>query len=77
VAIAIPVVSALYFVTSIDPDWLRGGHEKHHGYLFYMGIVLFVPLLLVSTREHLRSYLNWSMSTTVVVALISIGEYTG
>ncbi len=73
----IPVVSAMYFVIPFDSNWLFGSYEKHHGYLFYTSIVLLVPLLLVSTREHLRSYLNSIISAAIIVAVLAIGEYLG
>ncbi len=73
----VPVVSALYFVIAFDSNWFWGSYEKHHGYLFYTSIVLLVPLLLLSTWEHLRSYLNWSTSAAIIVAILAIGEYLG
>lgn len=75
--LVIPVVSALYFATPLDIGWLMGSHEKHHGYLFYTGVIALILLLLSSPREYLRSYLRWSIYATVMVAVIAIGEYMG
>jgi hypothetical protein len=75
--ICIPVVSALYFDSSIDMDWLLGSHEKHHGYLFYIAIILLITLIVASSREQIRSYINWSISAALIVASIAIGEYIG
>lgn len=73
--LVLPLVSAVYFATPLDIGWLQGSYEKHHGYLFYTGIVLLFPLLLASSREQSRSYLSWSLYAAIVVAIIAIGEY--
>jgi hypothetical protein len=73
----IPVVSALYFATPLDIGWLLGSPEKHHGYLFYIGIILFSVLLMASPREHLWRYISWSIYAALIVAVIAIGEHIG
>jgi hypothetical protein len=75
ILLVLPLVSAVYFTIPLDISWLQGSYEKHHGYLFYTGIVLLFPLLLVSSREQIRSYLSWSLYAAIVVAIIAIGEY--
>jgi hypothetical protein len=73
----IPLVSAFYFATPLDIDWLLGSHEKHHGYLFYTGVLSLILLLLASSRDHLKSYLCWSIVASIIVAMIAIGEHMG
>ena len=75
--LVIPIASALYFSTFLDLDWLMGSHEKHHGYLFYLGVISLVLLLLGSPRDHLKSYLRWSIYASVIVSLLAIGECMG
>lgn len=70
--LAIPITSALYFAIPLDLDWFMGSHEKHHGYLFYAGVISLILLLMASSREHLRSYLRWSGITAGHVALIAV-----
>ena len=77
VLLVLPFVSAFYFGMSIDIDWLMGGHEKHHGYLLYMGVITLAPLLISGSRVYLRSYLSWSMYAASIVAIVAIGEHIG
>ncbi len=58
ILLILPIVSALYFSIPLDIDWLMGSHEKHHGYLFYVGVLLLANLLYMSNREQLRSYIK-------------------
>ena len=73
----IPIISTLYFSGYLDMYWLLGSHEKHHGYLFYCGILSLILLLMSSPREHLRKYISWSMASAILVALIAIWERLG
>lgn len=70
--LAIPTASALYFAIPLDLDWFMGSHEKHHGYLFYAGVISLILLLMASSREHLRSYLIWSGIAAGLIALIAV-----
>jgi hypothetical protein len=65
-------MSALCFAIPLDIEWLMGSHEKHHGYLLYIGVISFILLLLSSRTEHLRSYLRWSMVSATIVALVAL-----
>lgn len=73
----LPVVSALYFTTPLDNDWLFGSYEKHHWYILYFGVISLILLLMVTSREYTRSYLRWSIYAAVIVALVAIWEYIG
>ena len=71
----IPIASAFYFATPLDLDWLMGSHEKHHGYLFYTGVISLIILLMANPREHLRHYITWSIASAILVAVIAIWEH--
>ncbi len=73
----IPILSRLYFGSSLQMDWIMGSYEKHHGFLFYCSILCLIFLLIASPSTHLKLYLNWSMASATFVACIAIGEYMG
>ncbi len=77
IILTLPILSAVYFAIPLDTDWFMGSYEKHHGYIFYFGIISLIFLLISSSREQIRSYLRWSIYAAGLVAMIAIGERIG
>ena len=71
----IPFFSQWINWSSFSLDFYLGWYEKHHGYIFFVGILLYVVLLLSHSISHLKWYLFYSFLSAIVVAGIAIGEY--
>lgn len=70
-----PLLVQLFRGWGMDPDFLWGSHEKHHGYYFFTGLVfLFGIATLLEKREYDR-ILRISLITASIVACFAVLEY--
>ena len=75
--LVLPLIIHLFSSNTWWSDFFWGSQEKHHGYLFYAGLVVFFLLLsFTSTWEKYR-FLRYSLYTSLVVALFALLEYFG
>ena len=73
--LALPFVSAFLFRTHIDTLWIIGTHEKHHGYLFLLGLVLFAFMILTRSRGEKKTLVGISLLSASIVACFTLLEY--
>lgn len=78
VTIIIPLISS--FFTGVDffsKSNLLGSYEKHHGYIFYIGIIIFIVLVISSPMTWIKKYITGSIMAAVAIACIAIWERIG
>jgi hypothetical protein len=71
----IPWVSHWVFGTDIDTLWLIGTHEKHHGYIFLVGMVCFGVVLSCLEGKEREKLMEISLLSALIVSLFALLEY--
>lgn len=75
IALLLPIIGWYLFGNNfLDNSYLLWSYEKHHGYLFYLGCIVLVLLLLSSPIDSLKKYLYTSTIAATIVGLIAIWE---
>lgn len=72
----VPIVAMLFSWQSWG-YFLWGSTEKHHGYIFFTAVLIFIGLMMTSSKIDLKKYLAMSLASAVFVAIVAIGEVVG
>jgi hypothetical protein len=76
--ILLPIFSSFFTGTDIfSASNLLGSYEKHHGYIFYIGTILFTILMISSPVTWIKKYMVGSLIATGIVACVAIWERMG
>lgn len=70
-----PIVVGWFSFSGLDIPFFWGSHEKRHGYIFFVSILL--TFFLFSLASDKRRYYRASLMVASVVAVIAILEYIG
>ncbi len=74
---SIPLVSIWISWDALGTNFYSWGYEKHHGYIFFIWILIYILLLMSHSLEHLKQYVFYSFLSAIIVAGIAIGENLG
>lgn len=73
----IPIFSLFYYWGLFNNDFLIGSYEKHHGYIFYLCILLYSIFISSGSQIYIKKYLHWSIVSACIVSIIAIWEQLG
>lgn len=61
----------------LDPIFFWGSSEKHHGYFFYVWILIFAGIASLLTKKEFERAIFFSLGSAFLVAIFAIIEYFG
>ncbi len=75
--LGIPLFSSIFFWTPIDTLWLIWSYEKHHGYIFFISLILLILIMQTLPESERKILIKYSLFGALWVASFAILEYLG
>lgn len=75
--LAIPFLSSFLWWTKLDESFFRGSLEKHHGFIFFAGVILLVLLVQALRTKEKNLLIKASLISGLLVSLFALFEYMG
>lgn len=72
-----PFFAQYWWGDSLDIAYWWGGIEKHHGYILYITIILLTMIVSTASEKDKQQYIQVSIWSGVIVAIVAIYQYIG